>query len=164
MASTPAGSASPRPVSSSSSEARRPRRAPRSAAGFSLVEVLVAMCVFTIGMLGMAQLLGVSVQMHQLGRNTDAATQLVQGKLEELMKMNFSTEPELQLTPAGVDSLATDVQNYFDIPAGGQFTRRWRVTAGPIPRTRLVTVRVEPTQQSRLMYRPVEIDTILREW
>jgi prepilin-type N-terminal cleavage/methylation domain-containing protein len=161
MASRPAVSASPRPGRSRSSDGGRRRG---SASGFSLVEVLVAMCVFTVGMLGMAQLLGMSIQMHQLGRNTDTATLLVQSKFEELMKMNFNTAAAVQVTPGGADSLTTNVANYFDRPAGNQFTRRWRVEAGPVPRTRRVTVRVEPFQGSRLMYRTVEITTILREW
>ena len=122
------------------------------------------MGLFTVGMLAIAQLLAAGVQMHQLGRNTDAATQLAQAKFEELMKMNFNTAPAVQITPGGVDSLAANTANYFDIPPGNEYTRRWRVQAGPTARSRLVTVRVQPTQISRLTYRPIEITTILREW
>jgi prepilin-type N-terminal cleavage/methylation domain-containing protein len=161
MVSTRAACASRRPGSCRFSDGRR-RRA--SEHGFSLVEVLVAMGLFTVGMLAMAQLLAASVQMHQLGRNTDVATQLAQAKFEELMKLNFNTAAAVQLTPTGADALGANTANYFDVPAGNQFTRRWRVEAGPTPRTRRVTVRIQPTQVSRLTYRPVEITTLIREW
>jgi prepilin-type N-terminal cleavage/methylation domain-containing protein len=144
-----------------SSDARRRGRSER---GFSLVEVLVAMGLFTVGMLALAQLLAAGVQMHQLGRNTDAATQLAQAKFEELMKLNFNTAAAVQLTPSGVDALGANTANYFDVPAGNQFTRRWRVEAGPTPRTRRVTVRIEPIQASRRTHRPIEITTLIREW
>lgn len=132
--------------------------------GFTLVEVLVSMAIFMVAMLAIAQLLATGVQMHQLGRNTDAATQLAQAKFEELMKMNFNTAAAVQLTPEGVDSLGANVANYFDLPPGGQYTRRWLVQAGPVARTRQVTVRIQPSQVSRLTHRPVEITTMLREW
>jgi prepilin-type N-terminal cleavage/methylation domain-containing protein len=160
MVSTRAACASRRPGSCRSSDARRRR----SECGFSLVEVLVAMGLFTVGMLALAQLLAVGVQMHQLGRNTDVATQLAQAKFEELMKLNFNTAAAVQLTPSGANALGTNTANYFDIPEGNQFTRRWLVETGPTPRTRRVTVRIEPIQVSRRTHRPIEITTLIREW
>jgi hypothetical protein len=78
------------------------------------------------------------------------------------MKLNFDTAPEVQVT--GSDSLNNDVANYFDMPAGTQFTRRWLVEAGPVARTRKVTVRMVPAQTSRLLYKPVQLTTIIRQW
>jgi prepilin-type N-terminal cleavage/methylation domain-containing protein len=130
--------------------------------GFTLVEVVFAIFVLTVGLVAMAQLLAVSVRMHQLGRNTEIATQLAERKFEELMKLNFDTAPEVQIT--GVDSLAADVANYFDTPAGTLFTRRWLVEAGPVDRTRRVTVRMVPAQTDRLLYKPVQLTTIIRQW
>lgn len=148
-----AGSASVRPARSRSS---------KGSAGFTLVEVLFSMFVLTVGLVAMAQLLAISVRMHQLSRNTEIATQLAERKFEELMKLNFDTAAPVQLT-AG-DSLNSNVVNYFDTPTGGQFTRRWLVEAGPVTRTRRVTVRLVPRQTDRLLYKPVQLTTIIRQW
>ena len=130
--------------------------------GFTLVEVVFAMFVLTVGLVAMAQLLAISVRMHQLSRNTEIATQLAERKFEELMKLNFDTAAAVQLT--GQDSLNANVANYFDTPTGGQFTRRWLVEAGPVTRTRRVTVRMVPRQTDRLLYKPVQLTTIIRSW
>ena len=103
-----AGSASVRPARSRSS---------KGSAGFTLVEVLFSMFVLTVGLVAMAQLLAISVRMHQLSRNTEIATQLAERKFEELMKLNVDTAAAVQLT-AG-DSLNSNVVNYFDTPTGG---------------------------------------------
>lgn len=131
-------------------------------AGFTLVEVVFAIFVLTVGLVALAQLLVVSVRMHQLSRNTEVATQLAETKFEELMKLNFTTEPSVQIT--GADSLNNDVANYFDVPDGLPFTRRWLVEAGPVDRTRRVTVRMVPLQTDLLIYKPVQLTTIIRQW
>ena len=155
-----AACASLRRVRSRFSSARRRRTA--SSAGFTLVEVVFSMFVLTVGLVAMAQLLAISVRMHQLSRNTEIATQLAERKFEELMKLNFDTAPAVQITAA--DSLNNDVANYFDTPTGTPFTRRWLVEAGPVARTRRVTVRMVPAQTDRLLYKPVQLTTIIRSW
>ena len=155
-----AGSASVRQARSRSSSAcERPAAA---SAGFTLVEVVFAMFVLTVGLVAMAQLLAISVRMHQLSRNTEIATQLAERKFEELMKLNFDTAAAVQLT--GQDSLNANVANYFDTPSGSQYTRRWLVEAGPVVRTRRVTVRMVPRQTDRLLYKPVQLTTLIRSW
>jgi prepilin-type N-terminal cleavage/methylation domain-containing protein len=161
MARRHARCASPRPVRSRS----RPRsEGPRGDAGFTLVEVLVAVVVLTVGLVSLAQLLAVSVRMHQLSRNTEVATQLAEQKFEELMKLNFVTEAAVQVTPNGADTLNTDVTDYFDLPENAPFSRRWLVENGPVDRTRRVTVRVVPLQAGLMGYRTVQLTTIIRQW
>lgn len=166
-----AGSASMRPGRSRSSSAYQEAAglpaAARSAtagssAGFTLVEVVFSIFVLTVGLVAMAQLLAISVRMHQLSRNTEIATQLAERKFEELMKLNFDTAAPVQITTG--DSLNSNVVNYFDAPSGTQFTRRWLVEAGPVARTRRVTVRLVPRQTDRLLYKPVQLTTIIRQW
>ena len=161
------GCASQRRASCRSSKPEResaslPSVARSAEGGFTLVEVVFAMFVLTVGLVAMAQLLAISVRMHQLSRNTEIATQLAERKFEELMKLNFDTAAEVQVT--GQDSLNANVANYFDTPTGGLFTRRWLVEAGPVARTRRVTVRMVPAQTDRLIYKPVQLTTIIRSW
>ena len=86
--------------------------------------------------------------MHQLGRNSTTASRLAQDKFEEIMKMNFGTNPAIQVANGG-NALASNVANYFDTPANSGYTRRWQVTAGPtrIPGCAPSTVRIIPRRR-----------------
>lgn len=131
-------------------------------AGFSLIEVLVATLVVTLGLVSMAQLLAVATLMHADSRQATTATQQARGKIDELVKLNLSTAPQVQITPATPDSLTTNVTNYFDTPETG-ITRRWRVQTGPAGDTRLLTVRVINTH-ARQYGAQIELTTIIRQW
>jgi hypothetical protein len=117
-----------------------------------------------VGLVALAELLAVSVRMHQLGRNSTTATRLAQDKFEELMKLNFNTNPSIQIS--GTDTLAADVTNYFDVPANTGYTRRWFVQAGPNtnPRLRTVTVRVIPANPDTRVGTDFTVTTVLRRW
>ena len=129
--------------------------------GASLIEVLVATLVLTIGLVGMAQLMGMSILMHLNAREATTATQLAQAKVDELMKVNLATAPAVQITPASPDSLTTNVANYFDSPQAA-ITRRWRVQAGPAANTRILTVRVINTRARQ--GGQIDVSTIIRQW
>ena len=112
--------------------------------------------------MALAELLAVSIRMHQVGRNSTTAARLAQDKFEELMKMNFTTNPAIQVS--GTDTLAADVTNYFDVPANAGYTRRWLVQPGPTTRLRIVTVRVIPDNVDRRVGAPFTVTTLLRSW
>lgn len=138
------------------------RQAPRRHdAGFSLAETLVAMAVMVTGLLGIAQLMVVTIKAESMARNGALASRMGQGKLDGLMKANFDTTPQIQITNPLVDSLAADVPNYFDVPEAG-IIRRWRVRQGPAG-TRLVTVRVLITRGTPGR-RTVDLTTLVRRW
>lgn len=136
----------------------------RDERGFTLIEALIATIVLTVALVALADLLAVSVRMHQLGRNSTTATRLAQDKFEEMMKMNFATNPAIQVN--GTNTLASDVANYFDAPANTGYTRRWRVEAGPNanPRLRTVTVRIMPANPDMRVAGDFTVTTILRSW
>ena len=132
--------------------------------GSSLVAVLISTLILLVGLVGGAQMLTVSVQMHQLSRHSTDATRLAQTKIEELAKLDFATAAAVQISPAQPDPLTANIANYFDSTAGGLFTRRWRVDAGPLPTTRLLTVRVSPVTTSLQMGKAIDLTTIIRAW
>ena len=136
----------------------------RSETGVTLVEVLIATVILTVGLVAGAQLLWISIQMHQLAAETTDATRLANAKLEELMKLNFAADPAIQITPVGLDPLTQNVPNYFDVPVAGVYTRRWLVQAGPTATTRLVTVRLVPDQTDRRTAKSVDLTTVVRQW
>jgi len=133
----------------------------RDERGFTLIEALIAAAILTVALVALAELLAVSVRMHQLGRHSTTAVRLAQDKFEELMKMNFVTGPAIQVS--GTDTLASNVTNYFDNPDAG-ITRRWLVQPGPAAGLRVVTVRVIPGTPDGRVGGPFTLTTVLRSW
>jgi type IV pilus modification protein PilV len=152
-----AGASSSRRTAASSSS----RRPGAHDEGFSLVEVLVAMLIMTMGLLAVAQMLAVALNAETQARNGTTAARLAQDKLDQLMKADFDTSPQIQVTPTGVDTLNANVLNYYDAPDTG-ITRRWLVQAGPAT-TRLLTVRVLVTRGIATR-RIVNLTTLVRRW
>src|SRR5262245_54622124 len=134
---------------------------PTNERGFTLVETLIALVIMTVALVGLAQLMVVSAQMHQVGRTSAEASRLAQDKFEELMKLNFALAPGIQIS--GNNTLDANVANYFDVPANSGYTRRWRVQAGPggIASLRTVTVRMVRDVRLGTDY---EVTTVLRSW
>lgn len=148
-------SSCPRDDTSSVQATHRGHRADDS--GFTLIEVMVSMLVLTIGLVGIAAMLALTTQMHIGARENARSTRLAQDKFDELMKLNFASDPRVAV---GGD-LTSNVANYSDTPTTG-VTLRWVVEAGPTDDTRSVTVRVlnEASQQ----YRQTDLSTIIRQW
>ncbi len=125
--------------------------------GFTLIEVLICTLILTVGMIAVAGLLLVTTQMQIGAREATRSTRLAQDKIDELMKLNFSSDPEVAVG----GSLDTDVTNYSETPAEG-ITLRWAVTAGPTDDLRVLTLRV--VNLHALQYRETELITIIRQW
>ncbi len=128
--------------------------------GFSLVEVLVSTVVLTVGLVAMAELLAIATKMHADASEASRASQYAQTKIDELVKLNMATAAAVQVNAA--DTLSTNVANYFDTPMAG-VTRRWRVQAGPVANTRLLTVRIV-NLRARQYGNAVDVTTIIRQW
>lgn len=125
--------------------------------GFTLVEVLICTLVLTFGLIAIAGLLAVTTQMQIGAREAARSTRLAQDKVDELMKADFTTNPEVAV---GGD-LSTNVANHSETPVAG-VTLRWAVAAGPSGDLRVLTLRAVNlhTQQ----YRETELTTIIRQW
>ncbi len=108
--------------------------------GFSLVEALVSIFLMGIVLLGVAQLIGVSIHLQKASEDVTLATVLVEQKLEELKNADFNG-----LAPGG--SINGNQPGYFDMPDVNNdgvvdFTRRWEVIdlgAGKVMRVRVVS-------------------------
>jgi type II secretory pathway pseudopilin PulG len=125
--------------------------------GFTLVEVLIATLVMTIGMMAIAALLAVTTQMHLGARESMRSTRIAQDKIDELLKLTFSTNPAIAVG----GSLDSDEADHSDAPETG-ITVRWLVAAGPTDDTRYLTVRVVNTHSQQ--YRQTDLTTIIRQW
>ena len=56
----------------------------RSARGFTLLEVMVALAILSLGLLGISDLVGGAMRNHALAKQLDVATLLARGKLADL--------------------------------------------------------------------------------
>ena len=108
--------------------------------GFSLVEVLIAMVVLSVAMMGMATLQVRCMRSNDLANRTTQATNLAQNMLEELI---FRQQAMGEFFAAGV---TMDPENPVSVPAddsGAIFTRRWEfIDDVPVPAARTIIVTV----------------------
>ena len=122
-----------------------------SRSGFTLVEVLVALTIFAIALLGLVSLLTTTIQANAQARRMTAATNLAQDRLEEIRNMAYaaitSGSDSGQLTETGGTG-----------GTGAIYTRSWTVAGGPAPNTKQVTVTVTWTDQTS---RQVQLQTIV---
>ncbi|MCC7416823.1 MAG: prepilin-type N-terminal cleavage/methylation domain-containing protein [Acidobacteria bacterium] len=95
----------------------------RSSRGVSLVEVLVATTVMSVGITALAHLFVLAMAANVRARASTIATMLAQEKMEQLR-----ADGDLAPSPAG--ALARDLAGYHDAADGG-FVRRWSVE--PLP-------------------------------
>ncbi len=114
----------------------------QSSHGFSLLELLIALVVFVIGVLGVASLLVSGIHMQTLSRKVTQASAFAEAKVEELRVIDLT---DLQRSVGG--ALDSNVANHYDEPAATIFTRRWLVAAGPAG-TQDLTVAVVETDSN----------------
>lgn len=95
---------------------QRPKNA---ASGFTLIEVLVAMCIFAIAVLGLAIGATSVMRANQTGLYTTIATNLAQDRLEELKSR----------TPANINTTGSPENNLSVSGVPVTFNRSWTVTS-----------------------------------
>lgn len=91
----------------------QPARNRAGAAGFSLLEVLVAIGVLVIGLTGMAALIAQTLSGTSRARFLSQATTLVSEKLEDLNRWN-AADPHVAAGGSLTSDSATGAVNYYD--------------------------------------------------
>ena len=125
----------------------RAPRAPRARRGFTIVELLLAIMLLSVGMLASAGILVSSTRLQRLAGSRAELTSVAEAKLEELRGygQTIATDPlRAQLAIGG--STTTTTTAYADSVMGlngTTYLRRWRISAG-IAGARQVVLRVEP--------------------
>jgi prepilin-type N-terminal cleavage/methylation domain-containing protein len=112
---------------------------PLKTAGFSLIEVLVATAVITVGVASLAQLVVVSTRANRIAATTTATLLLAEQKMEELVG-------EIDLMPSPSGALSANTPGFVDYlnpsgvplgvtsvvpPQGAGFICRWSIDALP---------------------------------
>jgi len=106
--------------------------------GFTLLEVLIAISILTVGLLGVAQMQIMGIKGNYFSGNTTAALTLAEEKMEDLLGKSY-TDAEL------TNGNHPDANNPIDETgqAGGIYSRMWIVTDNtPITGTKTATVSV----------------------
>ncbi len=104
--------------------------------GFTLLEVLIAISIFTVGILAVATLQVNAIRKNGLGNEVTQATSLAQMQIEALKRADINSAA---LAPGNYD----DPNNPIDETEayGGTFTRSWDI-ADNSAYSRIVTVTV----------------------
>jgi len=100
--------------------------------GFSLIEVLFAMAIFSIGILAVAKMELLTAKNNRSGNEITQATLLVESHMERLKNISDVTDlgdlDETNLdqsgTPGGIFTRSTRITN----PLGGDFSRQIEIT------------------------------------
>lgn len=98
-----------------------------AAAGFTLVEVLLASVLLMTVWLATARLFAVSASANATARALTQATIMAVEKIEQLRALPLD-DPALAPSPPG--TLAADVEGYYDAPQP-RYVRRWAIA--PVP-------------------------------
>ena len=116
--------------------------------GFSLIELIIAVLILGVSLLGMITLMATVSRTEIRSTGRIEATEVLESKIEELRAVAAAgTSDTIQLALGG--SLTTAQANHADTTSSGSgrsFVRLWVVEAGP-GRTRKVTVRAEPRDE-----------------
>jgi type IV pilus modification protein PilV len=123
----------------------------RSLHGFTLIETLVALTLFSLGMLGTANLVGVLIHSSTLSHTRTMATLLAQDALEALRHTAYSAIASAEETVVAANAVhytrTTTVRP--DHPTAGMktvnVTTRWHTRRGT-PRTVVLTTIVTEMQ------------------
>ncbi len=83
--------------------------------GFSLIEVMIAILVFSVGLLGVAQIMIIVINSNVFARNLTTATALAQDRLENIYRLGYVNA-----------NTSTGTEEYGSIP---NFTPYKRVTS-----------------------------------
>lgn len=118
----------------------------RGRRGFSLIELLIAIIVLGIAVVGTGAAISSTSQLQRFSSRRAEMALLASARLEEwrarVEALDATTIANLTAPPKG--SVSASVSGYNEVvtsPNGTPFLLRWQVTAGPAL-TELVTVRV----------------------
>ncbi len=133
-------------------------------AGFTLIELMIAIVMLSFGLLGMAGLMVSSTQVQQLATTRSQMTLVAESKLEELRSygMTAATDPlRVRLNVGG--SMAAPMAGYADsaqAPGGRWYYRRWQIV-NDIAGMRRVNLRVVPQYDDKYVARQVQFTTLV---
>ena len=116
--------------------------------GFTLIEVLIAISILTVGLLGVASMQVSAIRGNYFSDNTTTALCLAEDKMEDLMGRDFDDAALVDTTAANngsLDSITTvDFEETVDADGnpGAEYRRIWNIADSTDPQMKTVTVMV----------------------
>lgn len=90
--------------------------------GFTLIEVLIALAIFSIGILGVAKMQISAINGNAGARKYNEAAAFAQGQMETLMSLDFTDD-------INNDNASSDLaDNGYTVFQDGGYTIKWKVT------------------------------------
>jgi prepilin-type N-terminal cleavage/methylation domain-containing protein len=120
----------------------------RSVAGFTLIEVLVAIVILTFGLLAVGSMQVSAIRGNFLGGSTSTALALASEKMEDLLNKDFN-DADLNNSVTGNDGALSSVTSVDHqetvseegvVGAGAFYRRIWNISDQPTPVTKNVMV------------------------
>lgn len=140
------------------------RTTSRKRAGFTLVELMMAIVMLSFGLLGMAGLMVSSTQVQQLSTTRSQMTLVAESKLEELRSYGQTAAADPLRVRLGVGgSVAVPAAGYADsaqAPGGRWYYRRWQIV-NDIAGMRRVNLRVVPQYDDKYVSRQLQFTTLV---
>jgi len=87
--------------------------------GFTIIEVLIAMAIFAIGILGIASLQISSINSNAKVQKFSEASAVAQNKIELLLSNSFDSIPASPATPEFINGYQINVQYLLDLNGDG---------------------------------------------
>jgi prepilin-type N-terminal cleavage/methylation domain-containing protein len=136
------------------------RSALRGSRGFTLVEIIVAMMILSVAVLGMASVLAGTSRRHETSVSHGELTAAAEGKLEELRSQS-AAGIDVELAEGGSLTESQDAHVDSLHTAHGRWVlRRWTVADGPAG-TLAVTVRVRPANTARNDHDSIDLSSLV---
>jgi prepilin-type N-terminal cleavage/methylation domain-containing protein len=137
----------------------------RARTGFTLVELMVAVVLITVGLLGSAALMTATLRHQRGAASREEMLALAEAKLDELRGyQNAPVASGLKARLAVGGSLTSSVTNHYDEvngPSLKPYRRRWQIANGTV-RTRDVQIRVEPRYTDKYAAPRVDLRTLIQ--
>ncbi len=121
----------------------------RRQGGFTLVEIMIALVILTVGLLAIAKMQVSAIQGNYFSSNTSTALSLADDKMEDLLNKPF-TDADLVDTQAGNNGDLTSLVlkdheelnvNDAGVVGGGLYHRVWNIADNtPITDTKTITI------------------------
>jgi type IV pilus assembly protein PilV len=124
--------------------------------GLTLIETLIALAIFSIGILGVAQLQLWNIKNNTTGNITTQATMLARAKIEELKNVD-----DVTTLPGGTTSDPDNPLNP-DGTTGGIFNREWTVNGAGVGGLPAREIQVTVSWNRRGQNRSVVLSTITK--
>lgn len=134
--------------------------------GFTLIEVLIAMTIFAIGILAVASMQVTAITGNSFSCNLTGATTLAGDRMDALMSLDYNNHPDLSDTDgdglAGLDhatGVTADHNRTYTGETNVVYNVFWNV-ADNVPVTDTKTVRMIVTWREKLTQKQISMDFI----